>query len=177
MAYYRVCTTPLEGYCRSHVETVTITGRFSASSLLSEDNLTRLRMGRLIRHEEIEGRQLIHFSGKARFLRRLLGLGVDWTRSAVRSSRPRTADGRQSFVFSHRTVSKRRWLTAGQTPSSKPVLRGVGPGTAKKFLAYIRRAEAVEQHNGRATVAGSAETFRSEFWDAVEARERAGGRV
>ena len=157
--------------------TGTITGRFSASSLLSEDDLVRLRMGRLIRCEEIEGRQLVYFSGKARFLRHLLGLGVDWTRPAVRSSRPLTADGRQSFVFSHRTVSKRRWLTAGQTPSSKPVLRGVGPGTAKKFSAYIRRAEALEKHEGRATIAGSAEAFRPDFWDAVEARERADGRI
>ena len=159
------------------METGTITGRFSASSLLSEDDLIRLRMGRLIRHEEVEGRQLIQFSGGARLLQHLLGLGVDWTRPAVRSSRPRTADGRQSFVFSHRTVSKRRWLTTAQTPSSKPILRGVGPGTAKKFSAYIRRAEAVEQHNGRVTVAGSAEAFRPEFWDAVEARERADGRI
>ena len=159
------------------METGTITGRFSASSLLSEDDLIRLRMGRLIRREETEGRQLVYFSGKARFLQHLLGLGVDWTRPAVRSSRPRTADGRQSFVFSHRTVSKRRWLTAGQTPSSKPVLRGVGPGTAKKFSAYIRRAEALEKHEGRATVAGSAEAFRPDFWDAVEARERADGRI
>ena len=159
------------------MEAGTITGRFSVSSLLSEDDLIRLRMGRLIRHEEIEGRQLVYFSGRAQFLQHLLGLGVDWTRPAVRSSRPRTADGRQSFVFSHRTVSKRRWLTAGQTPSSKPVLRGVGPGTAKKFSAYIRRTEAVEQHEGRATIAGSAEAFRSEFWDAVEARERADGRI
>ena len=159
------------------METGTITGRFSASSLLSEDDLIRLRMGRLIRHEEIEGRQLIHFSDGARLLQHLLGLGVDWTRPALRSTRPRTADGRQSFVFSHRTVSKRRWLTAGQTLPSKPILRGVGPGTAKKFSAYIRRAEAVEQHEGRATVAGSAEAFRPEFWDAVEARERADGRI
>ena len=98
------------------METGTITGRFSASSLVSEDDLIRLRMGRLTGREEIEGRQLIHFSGRARFLQHLLGLGVDWTRPAVRSSRPRTSDGRQSFVFSHRTVSKRRWLTAGQTP-------------------------------------------------------------
>ena len=40
-----------------------------------------------------------------------------------------------------------------------------------------RRAEAVEQHNGRATVAGSTEAFQPEFWDAVEARERADGRI
>ena len=159
------------------VETGAITGRFSASSLLSEDDLIRLRMGRLIGREEIEGRQLLYFSGKARFLQHLLGLGVDWTRPAVRSSRPRTADGRQSFVFSHRTVSKRRWLTAGQTPSAKPALRGVGPGTAKKFSAYIRRPKAVEQHNGRAAIAGTTEAFRPDFWDAVEARERADGRI
>ena len=144
---------------------------------LGQEDHDRLRMGRLLAREEHEGRLLVQGHGGGRYLRRLLGLGVDWTRPAVRSSRPRTSDGRESFVFNHRTVSKRRWLSAKQSRSGAPKLVGVGPGTTKKFAAYIRRDSAVEQHDGAPSVAGSEVAFHAGLWDAIETHERRDGRI
>ena len=144
---------------------------------LHQEDHDRLHMGRLLAREEHEGRLLVRGHGGGRYLRRLLGLGVDWTRPAVRSSRPRTADGRQSFLFNHRTVSKRRWLSAKQSRSGQRKLVGVGPGTTKKFAAYVRRDSAVEKHDGVGSVAGSKVAFHPDLWDAIEARERRDGRI
>ena len=134
-------------------------------------------MGRLLALEEHEARLLVEGHGCGRYPRRLLGIGVDWTRPAVRSSRPRTADGRQNLAFNHRTVSKRRWLSAKQSRSGAPKLVGVGPGTTKKFATYIRRDSAMEQQDGAPSVAGSDVASHSGLWDAIETHEWRGGRI
>ena len=145
--------------------------------VLNKDDRERLYMGRLFVREEHEGRLLVEGYGGGRYLQRLLGVGVDWTRPAVRSSRPRRSDGRQSFVFNHRTVSKRRWLSAKQSRSGAPKLVGVGPGTTKRFATYVRRDSAVEEHDGEPSVVGSKVAFHPGLWDAIEARERRDGRI
>ena len=154
-----------------------VTGGASMVPILRQEDHDRLRMGRLLVREEQEGRLLVEGHGGGRYLRRLLGVGVDWTWPAVRSSRPRTSDGRQSFVFNHRTVSKRRWLSAKQSASGERKLVGVGPGTTKKFAAYIRRDSAVEQQNGEPSVIGSEVAFQPDLWDTIEVRERRDGRI
>ena len=152
-------------------------GGASMVPALHQEDHDRLRMGRLLVREEHEGRLLVEGHAGGRYLQRLLGVGVNWTRPAVRSSRPRTVDGRQSFVFRHRTVSKRRWLSAKQSRSGQRKLVGVGPGTTKKFAAYIRRDNAVEHHDGEPSVAGSEVAYHPGLWDAIEARERRDGRI
>lgn len=152
-------------------------GGASMVPALHQEDLDRLRMGRLLAREEHEGRLLVQGHGGGRYLQRLLGIGVDWTRPVVRSSRPCTSDGRESFVFNHRTVSKRRWLSAKQSRTGERKLVGVGPGTTKKFAAYIRRDSAVEQHDGKPSVAGSDVAFHAGLWDAIETHERRDGRI
>ena len=46
----------------------------------------RLRMDRLLVREEHEGRLVVEGHGGGRYLRRLLGFGVDWTRPADQPS-------------------------------------------------------------------------------------------
>ena len=72
----------------------------------------------------LTGRRLVEGQGGAQYLRKLLGLGVDWSRPSIKTSRPTSPEGRQSFVFRHATVSKR--YASGKSDKTLPA-----PGPAR----------------------------------------------
>ncbi|UTW50183.1 MobA/MobL family protein [bacterium SCSIO 12827] len=201
-----------------------------------EDDLERIKMGRFNEAEEHMMEQIIR--GRGAKLWRVFGRGrhyADMRRPGLFSSRPRTAEGGHTFIFSHKTVSKRYrpdlrlgerlylrvdekgrgpelraagakydkrvsvaghrgawWVPVG-TPAPRDTTfarvshlvteaSGERPGTAARRQKYIERDEAVEiaEHDGtRSSVGNIAKIFdeREVFWDMVERRERADGRV
>lgn len=73
-----------------------------------EDDLERIKMGRFNEAEEHVLEKIIR--GRGAKLWRVFGRGrhyADMRRPGLFSSRPRTAEGGHTFVFSHKTVSKR----------------------------------------------------------------------
>ena len=110
---------------------------FLLSATVGDEDVTRLRMGRLFGHEEQEGRRLVEGQGGAQYLRKLLGLGVEWSRPSIKTSRPTSPEGRQSFVFRHATVSNR--YASGKSNKTEPGPARTGLGVAKRFSAYMRR--------------------------------------
>lgn len=101
------------------------------SDVLEEFDADRVKMGRLSMEDERVMHQIARTSGSR--LLRMFGAGryhVDLRQVGLRTSRPRTADGRETTIFRHSTVAKRR---AREIPSDRIYLKAKDGGSMKSI--------------------------------------------
>lgn len=109
------------------------------TDVLEEFDADRVKMGRLSMEDERVMQQIARSSGSR--LLRMFGAGryhVDLRQVGLRTSRPRTADGRETTVFRHSTVAKRR---AREVPTDRVYLKVKDGGSMTSIApsSYVRK--------------------------------------
>ena len=136
----------------------------SLLKLLEDDALDRIKMGRFSEADERQMEQLVR--GRPSLFRNF-GRGAnhpDLASPGLFSTRPRTADGRHSFTFSHRTVSKN---ARREVPRDRIYLSPTPAGAALSLREAGARWDPKVRIDGRT----------GGWWIAPGASEPAGTRV
>jgi hypothetical protein len=113
---------------------------------ISDEDEHRLKMGRCSGQSEGEMDRLVRGGWSVGFLGKLLGGGVNPSRVGYFSTRPRmSADGGQTFAFSHRTVTKRYEKAV---PAERHYVVGLDKSSANAIGAKFDRSVRVEGRAG-----------------------------